>query len=588
MPGTAAKIRFLLSILFGLTFAACEPSKPATETLDHHVSVDLSAAWDNTPWSPEKDARGVPLPQPEDARLEARFVLPADFIGHGSVLQLEGLSWTADISVNGRKLPRATGGVGLTEVELGDGLREGENTIAIHITGAKDTAPLLVGHKQKAASLSTSPRLLLRPRVGLKQAMVNLTEEGLTVRATTRNAPEGTRVHFEGWRDGVRFADWGEAEVHNGTAIIHAREWTGANWPGEATSTGLFMLRATLLDSTGAALDSNAWRTGVRRFEQSNGRTYLNGKEHKMLGLRNHNAGLARGLELMAPAGLNLVEFHGDMPTQLELEMADELGVSLAILPRCDGRIQADLNQVKAASSALAIQDAAMMAQAANSPSVLIWSTEGSALNRKGYSVGRPLIANMLQDPVDRLVAAWDMPAFAIPITGPNHLLDEQRERAGISEDSAFWILEFHLTDPDQRPTVEALTETVKESFRIGAMGGVLPGAEEGNQEWAPSWAKHAAELGIPPLSTEGRRATARTEVRGVSAGEMVSIQAPGAPHTGAVAGQDGFVSLSLWHRGSATLQARNGTQTITLEPGSWRSAAWSGRTTQVNLERSP
>jgi len=588
MPGVVTKSKLLLSTLLGLAIASCGASKPATEKLDHHVWVDMSGAWDQSPWSPERDSRGVPLPQPENTEIKASFILPPDFIGHGSVLHLEGLSWTADVSVNGHPLNRVTGGIGLTEVKLGETLQPGQNTISIQITGAEQSSPLLVGHDGQAAALATAPRLLLRPQIGLDHVVANLTKDGLRLHAATRNAPNGTQIQFEGWRDGKRFANWGRALVHNGQAILDTGEWDGSTWPGTPSESPFFMLKATLLSTSGEALDSGAWRTALRRFELKDGRTQLNGRDHRLLGLRNHNAGFVRGIEIMAPTGLNLVEFHGTMPTQAELQMADELGVSLAILPRCDGRIKTDLEQVKAASSVLNKQDSALIKQTAHSPSVLIWSTEGSGLNRKGHSVARSLVANMQKDPMDRLIAGWDMPVFAIPVTGPDARLDEQRERAGISKTTPFWVLEFHLNDEQGLPKTQQVAEAVSESFNIGALGGVLPGAEENNPEWATTWAANSEILQIPPLQINGRRGVSRLDIDGMKKGELITVQAPGAPHTGVVAGNTSRHTLNLWHRGEATLNARGRAQTVTMSPGSWRNTEWMGRPTFLDLGSLP
>ena len=60
------------------------PRETAQETLGHHVHVDLTGTWSSTPWNPSRDARGVPLPQPEETTLSSRFQLPEDLIGHGS------------------------------------------------------------------------------------------------------------------------------------------------------------------------------------------------------------------------------------------------------------------------------------------------------------------------------------------------------------------------------------------------------------------------------------------------------------------------------------------------------------------------
>jgi len=551
--------------------------EPAQETLDHHVHVDLDGTWSSTPWNPARDARGVPLPQPDEVVITSRFVLPKDLVGHGSILVLEGLSWTAVVTVNGHKLDAVRGGPGPVDVALGQHLRPGENTITVEVSGPEDAPTLLVGHTEPAAKLVTPPRLILRPEHGLELVTATLSDGGVDLRAITRGEAEGWSVQFSAWRDGERMADWGTAVVSDGRAEVQASTWSGALWPDEDA---LFMLHATVRNATGRVVDSGAWRTGLRRFELKDGKTRLNGQTYPLLGLRKHNAGLEHGLRILGQAGLNLAEFHGEVPTSAELALADELGVALAVLPRCDGRIKASRDAVLEAGTELAEQDAAMIAHVAHSPSVLLWSTEGSAINREGYSVGRPLIKNMRADPIERLVAAWDIAAFAIPSTGPDESLNERRDRAGLAEDSPFWILEVHLEGGD--PSNEAIAAALKASIDAGAVGGVLPGAVEQDTSWAPFWATVAPTLGIRPVRLNNRRAHARVTGQGLRPGEILSVKTDGGPHTAAVAGSDGTATVSVWHAGPASVGTPRGQQSISLRPGSWSEAAWSGQTTQV------
>jgi len=573
-------MRTAVAILALAMSASCGDTRPipAQETLDHHVHVDLSQTWTATPWDPERDAKGAPLPQPEQTEISTRFILPDDLVGHGSVLVLEGLSWTAEVTVNGHTLSPVQGGPGPTKVALGPHLKAGENAIKIEVTGPGKSPALLVGHTEPEAMIRTPPSLVLRPRHGLEGVTASLTAEGVRLTASTRGIADGSSVQFDAWRDGERIADWGTALVTGDQALLEGMPWTGTLWP---ESGALFMLRATLRDAAGQVVDSGAWRTGLRRFELRDGVTQLNGQPHRLLGLRKHNAGFNHGLRILGAAGLNLVEFHGEMPSAAELSLADELGVALAVLPRCDGRIRTQREAVLAAEADLARQDTSMIAQVAHAPSVLLWSTEGSAVNREGYSVGRPLIKNMRSDPIERLVAAWDIPAFAIPSTGPDHTLTERQARAEVAENSPFWVLEVHLTG--DTPSVEALADTVQASIDVGAVGGVLPGAIERDPTWSPAWAKAAPALGVDPLSMEGRRAPARIEAHGISPAEMVSVRVPGGPHLATIAGPIAPITLSAWHAGSASVRTPQGEQTVALKPGRWTNISWSGHPSRID-----
>ena len=557
---------------------ACSDPPPSQETLNHHIEVDLSQAWSKAPWAPSRDATGRAQRNPERVELEAAFTLPSAWVGHGSALLIDGLSWRADVSVNGRDLGSSFGGPGTRVVSLGDSLRTGENLIRVVVDGRGEASALIAGTKETSAVVRTAPRLLLRPKGGLINATARLTPSGVQLVAHTAVAHPGASVRFEAWRDGVRVADWGEAPLEGNEARLVAGAWSGPLWPEPGA---LFFLRATLYGADQQQVDAAAWRTALRRFELTDGSTMLNGQPHRLLGLRKHNAGFTVGLEALSSAGLNLVEFHGEIPTRADLAAADELGVALAVLPRCDGRIQATRDAVLEAATELSRQDADILAPLSHAPSVLLWSTEGSAINRAGFSVGRPLIANMRTDPMERLVTAWDLPAFAMPSTGPDERFLEERERAEVAPNSPFWVLEFHLEEG--QADVTTLAAAVQQSIDAGAVGGVLPGAIDQGGRWADAWSSTARNLGVQPLEMHGRRSASRVSFSGVKPGTMTRIDVPGGPVLAAVAGPGGRADIEVWHSGEATATTPLRTQTVSLRPGRWLNRRWAGDAIQVD-----
>jgi len=558
---------------------ACTGSEPdpVVETLNHHVSLNLDRVWSGTPWKSETDEAGRPLKGPEEATISAHFILPEAWVGHGSILELEGLRWSAAVEVNGYDLPSITGGPGPSSVPIGTFLKPGKNTIEVTLNGRGDAQPLLVGDNAEDARLSAPPSITLQPLVGLDDAVASLGPEGVQLSARTRGAPDGAVVEFEAWLDGVRIQDWGSATVQNGTATLTGQSWDGPLWSLSTPAAALFLLNARLVDQAGVQLDQGVWRTGLRQFSLGEHEFRLNGKALHLLGSRHRSEGFLSRLSLLESAGLNLIEFHGEMPSRAVLQDADELGVAIAVLPRCDGRIQATLDQASALQSELSKQDARMIAQASNAPSVLLWSTEGSALNRKGYSVGRPLIESMTADPVDRLVAAWDLPAFAIPVTGPDEQTLGQRERAGHEAGSPFWVLEFHLGGTEQISTVDTVAAALRSSVALGAVGGVLPGEKEGDITWAPTWAKYAGEMGVESLGLDGNRAHSRASIKGLSVGQIASVQFEGGGHHAWVTGPSLETTVEAWHHGSATFSLGGEQLSAVLSRGHWQGLQWQG-----------
>jgi hypothetical protein len=563
-------------------------SKPVLETLDHHVSLNLDEAWSGTPWKAEIDETGRPLKGPDEATISTHFVLPDAWVGHGSILELEGLRWSAEVEVNGHDLPSITGGPGPSNVPIGTFLKPGKNTIEVTLNGRGDTQPLLVGDNTKDARLSAPPSITLQPLVGLENAVASIGKGGVQLSAQTRGAPDGSVVEFEAWLDGVRIQEWSAATVENGVANVAGQPWNGPLWSLSNPSSSLFLLNVRLVDHAGKQLDQGVWRTGLRQFSLGEHEFRLNGKALHLLGSRHRSGGFLAGLSLLESAGLNLIEFHGEMPSRAVLRDADELGVAIAVLPRCDGRIQATLEQATALKSELSKQDARMIAQASNAPSVLLWSTEGTALNRKGYSVGRPLIESMTADPVDRLVAAWDLPAFAIPGTGPDEQTLGQRERAGHEAGSAFWVLEFHLGGAGQISTVDTVAAALRSSIALGAVGGVLPGEKEGDTTWAQTWAKHTGEMGVESLSLDGNRAHSRASIKGLTGGQIASLHFEGGGHYAWVTGPSSETTVEAWHHGPATFSLGGAPVGAVLSQGQWQGLQWTGLVMDLAAKPAP
>jgi hypothetical protein len=570
-------VPFAAMVWMGAVGCTGSAPEPVLETLDHRISLTLDQAWSGTPWKPETDEAGRPLKGPDETTISTQFILPEAWIGHGSILEFEGLRWSAEVEVNGYDLPPITGGPGPSSVAIGSFLKPGKNTIEVVLKGRGDAQPLLVGDNTEAARLSAPPSITLRPLVGLDDVVASLGPEGVRLSARTRGVADGSVVEFEAWLDGERIQEWSSATVKGDVATVTEQPWSGPLWSISSPSSSLFLLNVRVVNPAGKQLDQGVWRTGLRQFSLGEHEFRLNGEVLHLLGSRHRSGRFLSGLRLLESAGLNLIEFHGEMPPRSVLRDADELGVAIAVLPRCDGRIQATLEQASALKAELSRQDARMIAQANNAPSVLLWSTEGSALNRKGYSVGRPLIESMTTDPVDRLVAAWDLPAFAIPVTGPDEQTVGQRERAGHQAGSPFWVLEFHRGGTEEGSTVDTVAAALKSSMVLGAVGGVLPGEKEGDITWAPSWAKVAGEMGVEPLRLDGNRAHSRASIKGLSVGQIASLQFDGGGHSAWVTGPTMETTVEAWHHGATTFSLGGEPLSAVLSPGQWQGLQWQG-----------
>ena len=145
-----------------LLLAACTADRYAPAPAGQAV-LDLSGAFSVQPWTRSRGAAG-PL------RLSGRFVLPEDRLGAGSVLELEGLWWTAAVTLNGVALPPVTGGNATVRLPVGEALKPGENELLIEISPPTTEMPIETGGGLSSSgfpadqpTLQAPPRLVLRP-----------------------------------------------------------------------------------------------------------------------------------------------------------------------------------------------------------------------------------------------------------------------------------------------------------------------------------------------------------------------------------------------------------------------------------------
>ncbi len=587
--------RLVLCLLGAL---ACSQAPPE---LTGHAVLELRAAWPESTWKPPVDETGTRIPGVEYLELETEVELTADQLGRGSVLVFEGLIGQAVVAVNGQTRPAVLGEPGPVEVIVGPYLQAGSNHFLIRLQERPEPSPLLAGTDILGPELA-APYLLLRPAQSLTLATASLQPNGrLNLRAQTQNAPSGSRVSFEAWLDGTRLAEFGSARVIEQEASLFGTTWSGPLWGLENTPEGqLFHLRAQLLDSRGRLLSEASWRTGLRTLELRDNKAFLNDQSIFLVGGRVTDLSLVSLLEVLAPAGLNLVEYHGRFPLRAEFAMADELGIPLVVLPRCDGRIHVDITELRTHTVELSAQAQRMMDSAAHAPSLLVWSTEGRGATPgpegKGHrtgSVKKRYIVDMRGDTVSRVVAEWDLVTVSLPVDAGMQVGTGARTFAslvahhveGDISGSPLWIPELYLSPGETLAPPTRIAETLELALHEGAVGAVLPGipSPPNQQEFQETLAQLASRLSIPSLNLEGRRAQARIEVQGLRPGQVAWLTLPGGVRTGAIADAEGTADLSAWHQGTAQVEV-DGVQTeIELTPGAWIQHLWSGRKTVVS-----
>ena len=503
---------------------------------------------------------------------ELSFEIPAERLRASGTLVLPGLRGRAALTLNGVDLAVVDGGPGPTEVDVGEHLRAGVNELRA-LVDSPATLPVLVTNGcVHEPTLGDDVSLILHPESWIRSLALVAEGEGVGAAVRVHGAQPGNAVQVEAWLDGERLRWGGTAPIEaGGLATVASASWSGPRWtPGDPGDAGLVNVVATLLDGDGGVLDRASRRTGVRSVTFEGGQTRLDGEHHPLMAIRADPAVPPHEqLGSWVTAGVNALEIHGTVPSPSWLAEADELGVPVVVLPRCDHRLWAGIQPserreaVQTQAGVLRDQDHALAWTAAPYPSVALWACEGD--RDSADALCRTLTEN---DPRGTPAAGVQFPSRPIPGEGLRRDL-----LGGAGGDPGFgmegWIVETIVETPSARGAVSA--RTFAQAVEDGAIGGVIPDREGAPQrEWEGAWAGVAKQLGVPPLSPDRRRASARVRVQGLRPGQTAWIEVPGLTPVGGVADREGGVLLDAWHRGTATVRVDGEGREVDLSRVVW------------------
>ncbi len=508
------------------------------------------------------------------AQYDTTFTLTSARLPESATLIMPGLWWRGRVSVNGVELDPVDGGLAPAEVEVGGHLRAGENSLRVVVEGPSDQPTLVTNGCVRQPELGPDVRLVLHPPAWIHSSAMVARGDDVGARVRTRGQPEGARVHVEAWLDGERQRWSGSAAVDaDGVARIAPAAWKGPRWqPGVAGEESLVHLAATLVDGSGQVLDRVTRRTGVRELRFAEGQLYLDGERYRMMVIRAEPDEPPHGqLATLRPAGVNGVEIHGVAPSSTWLAEADELGLPVVVLPRCDGSLWMDVTPrerrslLAERSDELLEQDRELAWRTAVHPSLALWACEGEA-----YAANALCTGLSGEDPRSTPAAGVQFTSWPLPAEGfegqPHHPdLDPGATDAGPG-----WVVE--LTGNIDQVTPYRAATTFVEAGKGGAVGGVIthPGSPGRAKDWREAWSGAAQELEIPQLAQGERRASARVRVRQLDPGEVAWLEVPGLTPAGAVADTGGVALLESWHRGAATVVVGERSQEVRLTPDSW------------------
>lgn len=510
----------------------------------------------------------------EPTVVEVSFAIAAGRLRDRATLILPGLRGRAQLTLNGEDLPEVNGGPGPTEVPLGGRLRVGTNDLRALVDSPAELPVLVTNGCVRHPTLGSDVHVILHPESWVRSVVLVGDGEKVGGAVRVRGQPAGSSVQLEAWLDGERIAWSGSADVgDDGEAQVPGTVWPGPRWrPGESGGETLVNVVAILLDGEGRVLDRASRRAGVRELLHVGGELELDGEIHRLMAIRaDPETPPHEQLETWLGGGVNAVEIHGVAPSPSWLAEADELGLPVVVLPRCDGRLWVGIDPaqqrrvLESHTSILEAQDRELAWESAGHPSLALWACEGSR------DVASALCKHLTAgDPRGTPAAGAQFSSWPLPGEGLREdLLPGEAAPRDFATDG--WIVET-MMEGKATTAAQAAASFVR-ACEAGALGGVIPppAAMEPPNAWQKAWAGAARDLKAPSLDPEGRRASAKLKVRSLGPGQTVWLEVPGLTPVGTVAGAGGTALLGAWHRGAAAVVVDGNRREVDLSPVSWR-----------------
>lgn len=553
------------------------------------VEVLLDGSWSDPLWA----TPAAPVARGGGITTSTRFQIPEVDGGLRADLLLEGLWWSADVVLDGVAVGRADGGVGPVTFPLADGLAPGSHTLELTIRPPTGLHRFLVGGvpenggSMDRPALRGPPRLVLRPADGVSSAGVRFDGRRATAWAQVDQPREGLQVRWYTALDGRRRTDLGVAPVDPVTGRADGPPSRLREPPWGWGDPALSHLNAVLEDVSGNVLDTWVVRSGIRSARLLSTGLQVGDFRSPVVGLRvvdgDRAPSLLQSMHHGARAGINAVEVHGDTPLLAWMELTDELGLPMVVMPRCIGRT-GSLDYASGPQKALMEdQDRRIVRAVGAHPSVVAWVTEGGQRDHQGRpghgARVEPWTSVLEADPMGRQVAGVSPRATLVRTTDLENLRYECPGGC-----SGRWLVEMTFPGGGRGEPWSLLAQAWVRAVQEGGPGGVVPKpARLDNDLWRRSfeWASRSVGATAWPLERR-RRAPARVRVRGARPGDIVFVSAPGIRGRGHQAGADGLVEIDVWHAGVATVHGPGWQREVRLDARRWEGLQRWGRVTEL------
>lgn len=285
---------------------------------------------------------------------QTTFTLPADWSGKRVKLRFDGVSSESVVYLNGKEIGSHMGGMTAFELDVTNGLRSGENVLALRVR-SESLADMLGSLTQYAAhqlgGITRKVTLFAVPEVHLSDLRIvtdlddAYKDAELKVYVSVTNASANVQKNLS-----VRLSVSGEPVVLSQAIpeIAAGSTWSGwltgkvaspKKWDSEHPN--LYTLKVELGTSE-KIVEQVKKRFGFREIQIQGNRMLVNGKAVKLRGVCRHemhpltgrvmNPALARkDIELYRDANCNFIRTSHYPPCEEMLEVCDELGMFVEV-----------------------------------------------------------------------------------------------------------------------------------------------------------------------------------------------------------------------------------------------------------------
>ena len=285
---------------------------------------------------------------------QTTFTLPADWSGKRVKLRFDGVSSESVVYLNGKEIGSHMGGMTAFELDVTNGLRSGENVLALRVR-SESLADMLGSLTQYAAhqlgGITRKVTLFAVPEVHLSDLRIvtdlddAYKDAELKVYVSVTNASANVQKNLS-----VRLSVSGEPVVLSQAIpeIAAGSTWSGwltgkiaspKKWDSEHPN--LYTLKVELGTSEKIG-EQGKKRFGFREIQIQGNRMLVNGKAVKLKGVCRHemhpltgrvmNPALARkDIELYRDANCNFIRTSHYPPCEEMLEVCDELGMFVEV-----------------------------------------------------------------------------------------------------------------------------------------------------------------------------------------------------------------------------------------------------------------